>query len=100
MLERKTAKFCDQLNNCFREQQLPFEVTRAASIFWLHVKTDSEIRRIEQIPSNNVTMFANLFHRALDGGVYLAPSGYEVNSISLAHSDELLERAQGLLLKR
>jgi glutamate-1-semialdehyde 2,1-aminomutase len=73
-------------------------LTRAASIFWLHVKTDSAIRRIEQIPANNATMFADVFHRALDRGVYLAPSGYEVNFMSLAHSDELLARAQESLL--
>jgi glutamate-1-semialdehyde 2,1-aminomutase len=99
MLEQKTAVFCDQLNNHFREQGLPFEVTRAASIFWLHVKTDSAIRRIEQIPSNNAAMFADVFHRALDRGVYLAPSGYEVNFMSLAHSDELLERAQAVIFE-
>jgi glutamate-1-semialdehyde 2,1-aminomutase len=99
VLEQRTAAFCDELNGQFREKSLPFEISRAASIFWLHVKTDSAIRRVEQIPSNNAAMFADVFHRALNQGVYLAPSGYEVNFISLAHSDELLERAHAVILE-
>ena len=38
-------------------------------------------------------------HAALDRGVYLSPSGYEVNFLSLAHSDELLERAGKVILE-
>jgi glutamate-1-semialdehyde 2,1-aminomutase len=98
-LEQRTAAFCDQLNGRFRQQALPFEMTRAASIFWLHVRTESPIRRIEEIPANNAGTFANVFHGALDRGVYLAPSGYEVNFMSLAHSDELLEQAEAVLLE-
>ena len=97
-LEQKTARFCEQLNDRFRQQSLPFEMTRAGSIFWLHVKSDSAIRRIEEIPASNAPVFAKVFHQALDRGVYLAPSGYEVNFISLAHSDEVLERASESLV--
>ena len=93
LLGRKTTAFCDRLNNYFAEQCLPFEVTHTASIFWLHLSAHAPLRRIEQIPANNAVAFARLFHTALDGGVYLAPSGYEVNFMSLAHSEELLERA-------
>ena len=99
VLEQKTARFCDELNNEFREKSLPFQVTRAASIFWLHTKAPAPIRRIEQIPGNNAAEFARVFHRALDQGVYLAPSGYEVNFLSLAHSDEQLERARKAIVE-
>src|SRR6185436_289140 len=93
VLEQKTAAFCDELNREFRQESLAFEVTRAGSIFWVHVRADFPIRRIEQIPANNSESFARLFHGALNRGLYLAPSGYEVNFMSLAHTDELLERA-------
>jgi glutamate-1-semialdehyde 2,1-aminomutase len=43
-------------------------------------------------------MFAKVFHAALNRGVYLAPSAYEVNFMSLAHADDLLERAQQALV--
>src|SRR5436309_7427126 len=57
-LEERTASFCDQLNVKLKAKSLPFEVTRAASIFWLHSATDRPIRRIEQIPPQNAEAFA------------------------------------------
>ena len=98
-LESRTAEFCDGLNSNLKQRGLPFEITRTASIFWLHAITDSAIRRIEQIPAHNAEAFAKVFHGALDRGVYLSPSGYEVNFMSLAHSDELLERAGKSILE-
>jgi glutamate-1-semialdehyde 2,1-aminomutase len=97
-LEKRTARFCDSLNEAFERKAQPFQVDRAASIFWLHTKADNPIRRIDQIPANNAEAFARLFHVALDRGVYLSPSGYEVNFVSLAHGDELLERASEAIL--
>jgi len=97
-LEKKTATFCDRLNSDMQGRGLAFETTRSASIFWLHGKTDKPIRRIEQIPAHNAEAFAKVFHSVLDRGVYLSPSGYEVNFVSLAHSDELLERASDGIL--
>jgi glutamate-1-semialdehyde 2,1-aminomutase len=35
----------------------------------------------------------------LERGVYLAPSGYEVGFMSLAHTDEILEQASAALLE-
>jgi glutamate-1-semialdehyde 2,1-aminomutase len=98
-LEGKTAAFCDRLNAELTKEGRPFQITRTASIFWLHSATDQPIRRIEQIPAKNAEAFAKVFHAALDQGVYLSPSGYEVNFLSLAHSDELLERAHDAILK-
>jgi glutamate-1-semialdehyde 2,1-aminomutase len=99
VLQQKTTAFCDRLNNQLGERSLPFEVTHTASIFWLHTSAPAPIRRIEKIPANNAAAFARLFHEALDGGVYFAPSGYEVNFISLAHDDELLDQAAELIVK-
>src|SRR6266852_2006141 len=98
ILEEKTRGFCDQLNAELQKRGLPFQLTRTASIFWLHARADDVIRRIDQIPAYHAKVFARVFHAALKRGVYLSPSGYEVNFMSLAHSDELLERARKAIL--
>src|SRR5882762_1751801 len=93
VLEERTGSFCDGLNAKLERRGLPFQLARAASIFWLHARTNNAIRRIDQIPPEHSMAFAKIFHGALSRGVYLAPSGFEVSFMSLAHSDELLERA-------
>jgi glutamate-1-semialdehyde 2,1-aminomutase len=94
-LKDRTRAFCDRLNGKLGS----FQITYTASIFWLHSATAEPIRRIEQIPATNATAFAQIFHAALDRGVYLSPSGYEVNFLSLAHGDDLLARAHDAILE-
>src|SRR2546423_1118481 len=97
-LESSTARFCDNLNAEITARGLPFQITRMASVFWLHAKTDGVIRRLDQIPGNHASSFARVFHSALKRGVYFAPSGYEVSFLSLAHTDELLDQASTAIL--
>ena len=97
-LEKRTAQFAERLNSGFDGKSLPFQITHTASIFWLHSAADQPIRRIEQIPAENAGAFAKVFHAALDRGVYFSPSGYEVNFVSLAHTDEVLDRASAAIL--
>src|SRR5712691_7103885 len=47
-LEERTSGFCDELNAGLQQRGLRFQITRTASIFWLHVQADDAIRRIEQ----------------------------------------------------
>jgi glutamate-1-semialdehyde 2,1-aminomutase len=98
VLDERTAKFCDGLNATFGEKGLPVQITRTASLFWLHAKTDKVIRRLDDIPAGHAEQFARIFHSALKRGVYFAPSGYEVSFLSLAHTDEILEKAQTAVL--
>jgi len=98
VLEERTARFCDGLNDAFGEKGLPVQVTRAASLFWLHAETDKVIRRLEDIPAGHAEQFARIFHAALRRGIYLAPSGYEVSFLSLAHTDDLLKGASAAIL--
>jgi glutamate-1-semialdehyde 2,1-aminomutase len=97
-LEERTGRFCAELNARLEQRGLPFQLTRTASIFWLHAQTDEVVRRIDQIPDHHAKAFAKVFHGALARGVYLAPSGFEVGFLSLAHSDGLLERAREAIL--
>jgi len=98
LLEERTGSFCDQLNAEMEKRGFPFQLARTASIFWLHARTNNAIRRIDQIPPEHSMAFAKIFHGALSQGVYLAPSGFEVSFMSLAHDDELLGKAMAGIL--
>jgi glutamate-1-semialdehyde 2,1-aminomutase len=98
-LQATTTRFCDALNAKFNERGLPFQLTYTASLFWLHSKTDKVVRRLADIPPNHAEAFAGLFHAALRRGVYFAPSGYEVSFISLAHTEDVLDKATVAILE-
>jgi glutamate-1-semialdehyde 2,1-aminomutase len=93
LLEKKSSAFCQELGNRFGRSGVPLSVARCGSIFWIHATGDRPLRRLEDIPERHPGDFARLFHRALDEGVYLAPSAHEVGFLSTAHDDEILERA-------
>jgi glutamate-1-semialdehyde 2,1-aminomutase len=89
-LEAKSAQLADQVNEGLRQAGLPFEMTRFGSLFWLRGATAEPIRTVPAIPEGHGAAFAKIFHRLLDRGIYLAPSGYEVGFVSLAHTAEQL----------
>ena len=68
-------------------------IARHGSIFWIHPAGQGPARRPEAITAAYVAWYRKFFHAALDRGVYLPPSPYEVSFTSLAHDDEVLEHA-------
>jgi glutamate-1-semialdehyde 2,1-aminomutase len=83
-----TTRLVDLFNNFFDR---PWESVRFGSLFWFKEKTDSPIRSVSFIPPGHKERFAEIFHRLLDAGIYLAPSGYEVGFLSTAHTREVLD---------
>lgn len=97
VLTRRTSQFCEELRGRFRRAGAALDVSCEASIFWIHRGAPQPIRTVERIPFGHSEQYARLFHAALNRGVYLSPSAYEVNFLSTAHSEALLERAADVL---
>lgn len=91
-LMRKSSKFAADLQNLFDENSWDLQISEARSLFWLHSRSKNPIRNLKAIPAGQKENFAKLFHALIAEGVYLAPSGFEVGFMSLAHSDEILGR--------
>jgi len=98
-LESRTKAFASRLNENFSKHDIPFQVSTYASLFWIHGRTDKPIRRIEQISKEHAELFKSFFHECLKRKIYLAPSGYEVGFVSLAHSDALLRESADIMLE-
>lgn len=97
-LETRAQRFTSALETGLRQSGHDVSVARAGSIFWLHAGRHT-IRRLSDIPKDHSERFKGLFHACLSEGVYLAPSGYEVGFISLAHTDEILDQACAAILR-
>ncbi|MCG6142516.1 glutamate-1-semialdehyde 2,1-aminomutase [Leptospira mtsangambouensis] len=91
-LESNTKKLTSGILKLLEESgEKDWEAVTFGSLFWLKGKTKDPVRTISNIPSDYKTKFAVFFHKLLNAGVYLAPSGYEVGFLSTVHSDEVIE---------
>ncbi len=93
ILENTGEKFAVGMNQLFAKQDVPFKVDRVGSIFWIRGWSETSIRNLSQIPAGHAENFKKLFHACLDAGIYMAPSGYEVGFLSVAHTDAVLADA-------
>lgn len=91
-----TSKLVETINN---HSKIQWEPVTFASLFWLKQKSEKNIRRVSDIPSGHRENFAEIFHKLLDVGIYLAPSGYEVGFLSTAHTNEIIEETIHLTSK-
>lgn len=99
-LDQRTKKFTDGLEADFQRENLKLKVARFGSIFWIHCETSVPIvRRLSQFAPNHASSFKVLFHKALENGVYLAPSGYEVGFVGYAHTEAKLETARATIVR-
>ncbi|WP_200860209.1 glutamate-1-semialdehyde 2,1-aminomutase [Pseudobdellovibrio exovorus] len=94
-LDKKGEFFEKQLTDAMAEKNLQF--IRQGSLFWFHQKTETPLRRVDQIPATQKESFNKVFLQGLERGVYLAPNAYEVGFLSLAHTDEILTEAATIL---
>lgn len=72
-----------------------FHIVNVDSLFWL--TTNPGATRAVDIPGDTAEKFCPLFETLLAKGVYLAPNGYEVGFISLAHDSEVIRELESRL---
>jgi glutamate-1-semialdehyde 2,1-aminomutase len=90
-LEKKSA----YLEKCFdeniRSSGIKATQTRVGSMLCLFF-TDKEVTDYESAVTSDTNTFAKYFRSMLEEGIYLAPSQFEAMFVSMAHSNEDLER--------
>lgn len=93
ILEERTTRFAHEMNIVLKPAG--FEVTHLGSVFWVHPKTGNPIRSLADLPPQMGEYYKPLFHALLRRGIYMAPSGYEVGFLSLAHDESVLDATIG-----
>jgi len=89
-LNEKTSKFTDTINKNIKDR--PINVASIGSLFWIYFQSNQPIAA-EQIDSGGSEKYKELFNKALEAGIYLAPSAYEVGFVSTAHANKELNEA-------
>ncbi len=67
-------------------------LVRVGSIFWMSLQPGEPPRAAEAIAGEAAERYRTIFHRLLERGINLAPSAYEVGFLSLAHTEEHIDR--------
>lgn len=99
-LANTTKSFTGEIKAIFQKHDLPLNIAQYPSLFWIHGNQNTETpSSLEQITKDHIETFKKLFHACLEEGIYLAPSGFEVSFLSLAHTPEVLSESLDLLEK-
>ena len=90
-LERRSAQLADGLAAAFSVAGIPATVNRARSMLSVFFAPEP-VRTFADAVGADHERYARFFHHLLARGIYLPPSGYELWSLSTAHTDETTER--------
>ena len=90
-LESSAALLEAGLAKAAKDANIPVTINRVGSIMSCFF-TDRPIRNFADVRSTNIKQFKRFFAEMLKEGIYLAPSAYEAMFVSLAHSQQDIEK--------
>ena len=90
-LEETAALLADGLHDVFAEAETPLTINRVGSMMTLFFNP-GPVTSWESVAQSDREGFTRFFHNMLDEGVYLPPSPFEAMFVSLAHTNEDIER--------
>lgn len=91
-LSTKTQKLMNGLQAAADQHSVPFLTDCEGGMFGFYFTDKPAITSFEEINSCDLTRFKQFFHYMLDHGVYLACSMFEAGFMSIAHSDEDIQK--------
>ncbi len=90
-LENASAKLCDGMMRAANEAGLETVTNRVGSMFTTFF-TNESVTDWTTANRSDRELYARFFHLMLDEGIYLAPSQFEAGFMSLAHTDDLIDK--------
>jgi len=86
-LEAASKRLCDGLADVVAET-----VTNRAGSMWTSFFTSEPVVDWDTANKSDRQRYGKFFHAMLDEGVYLAPSQFEAGFVSLAHTDQVIDK--------
>jgi len=90
-LEASASRLEAGIRNNLKKLSLPWRYQRVGSMGCLFF-TDRPIKNFEDVMTSDTDKFARYFQAMLQKGIYLPPSQFEANFISLSHYDDDIDR--------
>jgi glutamate-1-semialdehyde 2,1-aminomutase len=96
-LDAKCALIVDPVQKLIVEKGLPCTIHSVGSMFTLFFGP-KRVENRHDLEEVNGDLFKKFFYKMLDNGIYMSPSQYEANFVSMAHTDEHLEKSRDCIL--
>jgi len=90
-LESSSAQLETGLAQAAKDAGIDITINRVGSIMSCFF-TDKPIRNFADVQSTNIKQFKRFFAEMLQQGIYLAPSAYEAMFVSLAHTQQDIQK--------
>lgn len=97
-LEAKTNLITKPIVKMIEQKGLNLTLHQVGSLFTLFFGV-SQVRNLNDVKKCNFEQFNAYFKHAFEQGVYLSPSQYEANFVSMAHSQAHLEKTRDVILE-
>ncbi|NBI13904.1 glutamate-1-semialdehyde 2,1-aminomutase [[Haemophilus] felis] len=91
-LAQLTEKLARGLKSLADKHQIPFVVNYVGGMFGIFFTEQAEVTSYEDVMRCDTEKFKVFFHKMLEQGIYLAPSAFEAGFMSLAHSEQDIEK--------
>ncbi len=91
-LERLGRALEERMTRALAASRVPARFVRQGSIFWLSLQEGDAPRQAEAIDPAAADRYRVLFSALLERGISMAPSAFEVGFLSLAHTQQDVER--------
>ena len=85
-LEATASRLADGLREAFAEAEVPMTINRVGSMMTLFF-SDTDVTGWASVSASDKGAFGRFFHRMIEEGVCLPPSGFEAMFVSTAHGN-------------
>lgn len=91
-LEARVHAFVEELQSILREKGVSVQIPHIASLFTIYF-TEAPLMDFAGVQTTDQKLFETFYKQMREQGIFMAPSAFEANMLSFAHTDEDFARA-------
>jgi glutamate-1-semialdehyde 2,1-aminomutase len=95
-LESMATRLADGITGAFTRTEVPATLNRVGSMM-TGFMNPGPVDALAQVEQSNTEVYGRYFHAMLERGVYIAPSQFEAGFVSLAHTEEDIDRTVAIV---
>ena len=86
-LEARVHAFVEELQSILREKGVSVQIPHIASLFTIYF-TEAPLMDFAGVQTTDQKLFETFYKQMREQGIFMAPSAFEANMLSFAHTDE------------